>query len=735
MKDGYYKKINIIRVFLCIAVLLYHLDILKGGYLAVCAFFVLSGFLITKSSFDKDNFSIVNYYKSRFLKLYLPLLIVTLGTIAVISLYPDIFWLNLKPETTSVILGYNNFWQISSNLDYFSRSINSPFMHLWYIAIIMQFELIFPIIYILLKKVGEKINKCIPCILMGVLSIFGIVYFYYISKTGNMTLLYYSTFTRIFSLLIGVTLGLIVNYYGNKLVFMNNKVSNICFYAYLLILLSMFILIDNSSKYFVLCMIVSSIISIRLIQYSLVDVTELNKFDSIVKKIASITYEVYLVQYPVIFLFQYVSLSTMLKIIVIVLLTIFISILIHFCINNKNKQYRLPQYLLIPLFLVICGYGIYQYCITEDHTKEMKQLQEQLVENQKLAVENQNKYKEQLAKENENWNNILKDYENAENNMGEVVKNLNVVGIGDSVMLGAVDNLYAMFPNGYFDAKISRTAWVVGGIIEDLVNKNMLGEPVIINLGANGDCSKSCKVNIIKQCEGRDIFWINTTNLPNVNSNLLALSKEYDNVHLIDWYTMSRGHEEYFYSDGIHLTGVGRKVYTEAIYNAIHDVYVEKYKIEKEKMLEEHELEEKNKITFYGNNILLNAYEYLESNFSNASFVIDNGFNYNSLKKKLNEDKENNTLTYNIILAFDSSTNLSISEYESILDLLKDKNVLIVSSSKNIKDIKKLEKENVKIINMYEEIKNNNEYLMADRLHLTDEGTKKMVELIKESFN
>ena len=152
-------------------------------------------------------------------------------------------------------------------------------------------------------------------------------------------------------------------------------------------------------------------------------------------------------------------------------------------------------------------------------------------------------------------------------------------------------------------------------------------------------------------------------------------------------------------------------------------------------MLEEHELEEKNKITFYGNNILLNAYEYLESDFSNASFVIDNGFNYNSLKKKLNEDKENNTLTYNIILAFDSSTNLSISEYESILDLLKDKNVLIVSSSKNIKDIKKLEKENIKIVSMYEEIKNNNEYLMADRLHLTDEGSKKMVELIKESFN
>ena len=70
-----------------------------------------------------------------------------------------------------------------------------------------------------------------------------------------------------------------------------------------------------------------------------------------------------------------------------------------------------------------------------------------------------------------------------------------------------------------------------------------------------------------------------------------------------------------------------------------------------------------------------------------------------------------------------------------MLDLLKDNNVLIVSSSKNIKDIKKLKKENIKIVNMYEEIKNNNDYLMADRLHLTDEGSKKMVELIRKAFN
>ncbi len=42
-----------LRVFLCFAVLLYHLGILKGEHLAVCGFFVLSGYLSTGSQETK----------------------------------------------------------------------------------------------------------------------------------------------------------------------------------------------------------------------------------------------------------------------------------------------------------------------------------------------------------------------------------------------------------------------------------------------------------------------------------------------------------------------------------------------------------------------------------------------------------------------------------------------------------------------------------------------------------
>ena len=139
----YYKRLDIIRLIACIAVLLYHLGVLKGGYLAVCVFFVLSGYLSCVSAFKKEKFSILSYYSNRFKKIYLPLIIVTFITVAVISFFPNIFWFNLKPETTSVIFGYNNFWQLSANLDYFARHVDSPFMHFWYISILLQFDLVF----------------------------------------------------------------------------------------------------------------------------------------------------------------------------------------------------------------------------------------------------------------------------------------------------------------------------------------------------------------------------------------------------------------------------------------------------------------------------------------------------------------------------------------------------------------------------------------------------------------
>ena len=54
-KKAYFRKIDVLRIFLCIVVFLYHLEILKGGYLAVSSFFVLSGFLLQKQKRNRSE--------------------------------------------------------------------------------------------------------------------------------------------------------------------------------------------------------------------------------------------------------------------------------------------------------------------------------------------------------------------------------------------------------------------------------------------------------------------------------------------------------------------------------------------------------------------------------------------------------------------------------------------------------------------------------------------------------
>ena len=263
----YYQDLNIIRVLACLAILLYHLGWLKGGFLAVCLFFVLTSFLAVTSAFKKSKFSFKEYYLNRFQKIYLPLLIVVFLTIMTVSFFPKINWLNLKPETTSVLLGYNNYWQLSANLDYFAHHISSPFMHLWYIAILLQFEVVFPFIFLACRKLGEKTKKFVPSLILGLLTVLGIVYFYYSFYYQNMMHVYYDTLSRSFSLILGLFIGFLYHYYGylipSKL--QNKVAAKIIFSLYLLILLISFIFIDASSAWMPLSMILVTIITGRLI--------------------------------------------------------------------------------------------------------------------------------------------------------------------------------------------------------------------------------------------------------------------------------------------------------------------------------------------------------------------------------------------------------------------------------------------------------------------------------------
>ena len=117
------------------------------------------------------------------------------------------------------------------------------------------------------------------------------------------------------------------------------------------------------------------------------------------------------------------------------------------------------------LFGLIIISGLCIVITEKDYTSEMKELESILNENAKLAEERNNIDKNAEAnttEENENSKEAdktdsdeqkksnINNVDDAidEEKLAEKVKQLPVVGVGDSVMLTAVDGLYKVFPNG-----------------------------------------------------------------------------------------------------------------------------------------------------------------------------------------------------------------------------------------------------------------------------------------------
>lgn len=740
-KQGkYYKELDLLRVLACLSILFYHLNIVNGGYLAVCIFFVLSGYLSCTAAFKKEKFSIFSYYKDRLVKVYLPLVFVVFLTIAFFSFCPNIVWFNLKPETTSVLLGVNNFWQIDANLDYFARAIHSPFLHFWYIGILLQFELVFPFLFHFLDKVGKKINHFVACAIPICLSLISFLYFYQMSFQDNLLFSYYNTFARSYSLFLGVSLGIIHAYYGNtirKELKKNKKKISKMYFVFLLFIM---FFVPASSIYYALSMLSVSLISCRLIEYATIKATTKKEREKskILSFLSKISYSIYLVQYPIIFFFQYLNVNAVLKIFIMLPVIFLSAYLLHLGLTLIKEQKRNISFFNCFLCMVLFAfsfYGVYKYIRSENHTLEMQELEIQLAENEKKLQEKQVEYENYLRQEEENFTKLLHDLEAGEEQIENVVANLPVVGVGDSVMLGAVDHLYKAFPNGYFDAKVSRSLWKAGEILTDLNGKNLLKGPIIINLGANGDCTESCKKEIIEKCGNHDVFWLNVTNDEDVhiNDKLAMIASEYENVHIIDWNALSKGHTEYFYADGIHLTGAGRVAYTQAIYDAVLEVYTEKLKQQKEEFIREHETSQKNKISFYGNDLLLNAFSTMQEEFTTAKFNTNNKWNYETLKSELENAIKENTLHHKVVFMFDQNLHLSTSEYKKIVEICKEHEIYILltyePTSFNLSKI-----ENVIFLNFYEVLQEHSEYVRKDGIHLTEEGNSTLSRFLKENL-
>jgi peptidoglycan/LPS O-acetylase OafA/YrhL len=149
---------------------------------------------------------------------------------------------------------------------------------------------------------------------------------------------------------------------------------------------------------------------------------------------------------------------------------------------------------------------------------------------------------------------------------------IDVVALGDSVMLGAATQL---IERGYVvDAEVSRQFKTGVDIVTFLNGQGVLGNVVIVHLGTNGPTSRATLDAFFEQVESVPLVLVLTTRVDKPwqdgNNDLIrAVPERWPNVIVLDWYALSDGQRDWFYSDNTHLRPAGARAYTELIAQAI----------------------------------------------------------------------------------------------------------------------------------------------------------------------
>ena len=200
------KDIQALRGFSILVVLLYHAQFgwLRGGFLGVDIFFVISGFVITsklmegEGSFGKQ---IKEFYVRRAKRILPASLTVTLLTsIFAIWFLPAISRSRFSIEalSSSLFSANLNFARVGN--DYLNQSLDpSPFLHYWSLGVEEQFYLLWPILFLLIYKAKRKL--VIPTLLLS--GVFGIWYTQ-VSPVNS----FYLPFSRFWEFFAGILLAM-----------------------------------------------------------------------------------------------------------------------------------------------------------------------------------------------------------------------------------------------------------------------------------------------------------------------------------------------------------------------------------------------------------------------------------------------------------------------------------------------------------------------------------------------
>lgn len=175
--------LDILKAIAIIVVVFFHMGYLSYGYLGVDLFLVINGYLITKSlsrkilesrpceKYEKSANIYINFLLDKIYRLLPVLLCASLFCIlwGYYVMLPDDYE-NLTQSIIASSFFSNNILQAITTKDYWDV-VNDykPLMHTWYVGVLMQFYLVYPILFYVARRSSSN-SKGMFVLLLSVIS-------------------------------------------------------------------------------------------------------------------------------------------------------------------------------------------------------------------------------------------------------------------------------------------------------------------------------------------------------------------------------------------------------------------------------------------------------------------------------------------------------------------------------------------------------------------------------------